>query len=62
MDWEFFTIDGRDLCRVSIDPSDHPVYGTKADRQVFWRRTPVGTDRIDDDRERDRLIARRWGS
>ncbi len=30
VDWEFFTIDGKDICRVSIDPSDHPVYETKA--------------------------------
>ena len=31
VDWEFFTIDGKDICRVSIDPSDHPVYEKKGD-------------------------------
>ena len=60
VDWEFFTIDGKDICRISIDPSDHPVYEKKADEQVFWWRTPVSTDRIDEERERDQLLARRW--
>lgn len=61
VDWEFFTIDGQDICRVSIDPSDHPVYEMKGEEQVFWWRTPVSTDRIDDESERERVIARRWG-
>ena len=60
VDWEFFTIDGKDICRVSIDPSDHPVYETKGDERRFWWRTPVSTERIDSDDERDRIIARRW--
>ena len=60
VDWDFFTIDGKDICRISIDPSDHPVYETKADEAVFWWRTPVSTDRIDNEAERDRVIARRW--
>ncbi len=60
VDWEFFTIDGEDICRISIDPSDHPVYETKRGDQVFWCRTPVGTDRIDDPSELEKIIARRW--
>ena len=60
VDWDFFTIDGKDICRISIDPSDHPVFETKGDQRVFWWRNPVGTDRIDDERDRDRVIARRW--
>jgi len=60
VDWEFFTIDGKDVCRISIDPSDHPVYEQRGDERIFWWRTPVGTDRIDHD-ERDQVIARRWG-
>jgi type I restriction enzyme, R subunit len=60
VDWEFFTINGEDICRIDIDPSDHPVYETKGGQQVFWHRTPVSTDRIDDETERTRLIARRW--
>lgn len=62
VDWDFFTIEGKDLCRVSIVPSDHPVYEARGEEQIFWWRTPVGTDRITDARERDRLIARRWAS
>ena len=61
-DWEFFTIDGTDICKVSIDASDHPVYETKGDERLFWWRTPVSTDRIDSDDERDHVIARRWGA
>ena len=62
VDWEFFTIDGRDVCRINIEPSDHPVYERKGDDQIFWWRTPVSTDRTDDPEERDRLVARRWRS
>jgi type I restriction enzyme R subunit len=60
VDWEFFTIDGKDICRISIDPSDHPVYETKGDDRIFWWRTPVSTEKVDSDDERDRIIARRW--
>ena len=59
VDWEFFSLDGSDICRISIDRSDHPVYETKGDDQIFWWRTPVSTDRITDG-ELDRIIARRW--
>jgi type I restriction enzyme, R subunit len=61
VDWEFFVIDGKDVCRISIDPSDHPVYETKGAEQLFWWRTPVSTDAVASSAERDRLIARRWG-
>lgn len=61
-EWEFFAIDGHDICRVSIDPSDHPVYETKAGERLFWRRTPVSTHAVKDSAQRDLLIARRWGS
>jgi len=60
VEWDFFTIDGKDICRVSIDPSDHPVFEKKSDAETFWWRTPVSTDKIDNDQDRDRVIARRW--
>ena len=60
VDWEFHTIDEADIARISVEASDHPVYATKGARQVFWWRTPVSTDAIDDDAQRDRIIARRW--
>jgi hypothetical protein len=59
VDWEFFSLDGKDICRVSIDPSDHPVIEAKGDVAYFWWRTPVSTDNVADAAERDRLIARR---
>ena len=61
VDWEFHTINGGEIARISVDPSDHPVYETKAGQQVFWWRTPVSTDAVADDAERQRIIARRWG-
>ncbi len=61
VDWKFYTEDGHDIARITVDPSDHPVYETKGDKQRFWWRTPVSTDAIDDEVERDRIIARRWG-
>ena len=60
VDWDFFTIDGEDICRINIDPSDHPVYEKKGDDSVFWWRTPVSTDRIDDEAQRDQMITTRW--
>ena len=60
VDWEFHTIEGNDVARVNVEPCDHPVYETRGDQQIFWRRTPVGTESIDDPTERDRIIARRW--
>jgi predicted HTH transcriptional regulator len=60
VDWEFFTINGADICRIDIDPSDHPVYETKGDQQTFYWRTPVSTDPIKDDRDLAHIITRRW--
>ena len=28
VDWEFFTLDGADVCRISVEPSAHPVYAS----------------------------------
>lgn len=61
VDWEFHTIDGGDIARISVDASDHPVYESKGDEQLFWWRTPVSTDAITDQAQRDHMIARRWG-
>ncbi|MCB9389072.1 MAG: putative DNA binding domain-containing protein [Acidimicrobiia bacterium] len=60
VDWEFHTVDGGDIARISVDPSDHPVYETKSHQQAFWWRTPVSTDAVDDEAERARIIRRRW--
>ena len=61
VDWEFFHLDGHDIVRVCVDPSAHPVFDTKGDRQVSWWRSPVSTDAVNDEHDRDRIIASRWG-
>jgi type I restriction enzyme, R subunit len=62
-------VDGRDLCRVHVEPSGHPVEAevTVADErgqlrreQAFFIRLNNGTRAIRDDRERQRYIAQRW--
>ncbi len=60
VDWDFFRLESRDIVRVGVEPSDHPVFDTKGDRQVFWLRSPVSTDAVTDEHERDQIIARRW--
>ncbi len=60
--WEFFTVDGHDLVRVAVAPSDFPVFaGTGDDDRTFYWRYPSGTKAVTDERERRRLIARRFG-
>ena len=62
VNWEFHTIDERDICRVHVEPSDFPVYDTKGEEAVFWCRYQTGTTAIRNELDRDRIIARRWGS
>ncbi len=63
-------VDGHDLCRVHVEPSGHPVDAevTVSDRQgqfsktrKFYVRLNNGTRAIDDERERQRYMAQRWG-
>ena len=61
--WEFHTVDGNDLCRVSIEPADFPVYeGTGDDDRIFWWRYPTGTKAVTDEKERQRIIRRSFGN
>ena len=46
--WEFHTVDGNHLARISIDPSNHPVWERKGDQETFWHRTPTSTVSIND--------------
>jgi type I restriction enzyme, R subunit len=64
-------VDGRDVCRLHVEPSGHPVEAevTTVDRQgqfgkkqAFFVRLNNGTRAIDDERERQRYIAHRWGA
>jgi type I restriction enzyme R subunit len=60
--WEFHAISGDDICRVSVEPADFPVYeGTGDDDRTFWWRYPTGTKAISDDEEQRRVIRRRFG-
>ena len=58
--WEFHTINGDHLARISIDPTNHPIQERKDDREIFWNRTPGSTIAVTDPTQRDRIIARRW--
>ncbi len=64
-------VDGRDLCRVHVEPSGHPVeaefttvddHGQFSKKRVFFVRLNNGTQAIPDERERQRYIAQRWGA
>jgi hypothetical protein len=59
--WEFYAVNGGDVCRVSVEPADFPVYeGTGDDDRTFWWRFPTGTKAIGDAHEQRRIIRRRF--
>ena len=60
--WEFHTINGNHLARISIAPSNHPIHDGKDGQDTFWLRTPTSTIAITDPKERDQVIALRWGT
>ncbi len=64
-------VDGHDLCRVHVEPSGHPVdaevavadpQGQLGRKRVFYIRLNNGTRAIEDERERERFVAHRWGT
>ncbi len=60
--WEFHTIVGDDVCRVSVEPADYPVYeGTGDDDRTFWWRYPTGTKAVTSEQDQQRIIHRRFG-
>ena len=61
IDWEFHTVSGNQLTRISVEPSGHPIQERKGDQEIFWHRTPTSTLSITDPTECDKIIARRWG-
>ena len=58
--WQFHTINGDQLARISVKPANHPVHERKGDQQTFWHRTPTSTIAVIEPQEQDRIIARRW--
>jgi hypothetical protein len=64
-------VDGHDVCRVHVEPSGHPVEaeitaadekGQYAKRRVFFVRLNNATRAVSNETERQRYIARRWGT
>jgi hypothetical protein len=63
-------LDGHNVCRVHVEPSGHPVeaettvadeQGRLAKKRLFYVRLNNATRSIEDERERQRFIAQRWG-
>ena len=58
--WEFHTVDGHQLARISIGPSNHPIHDRRDGKQTFWLRTPTSTIPVTNSKAQDQIIARRW--
>ena len=56
----FNEIDGQDVCHVSVDPSDHPVYVDEQQQAVFFLRAGNGTRPLPVD-EAVKYVQHRWG-
>jgi type I restriction enzyme R subunit len=65
------SVDGHDICRVHVEPSGHPVRaevtvadpkGQFAKRSLFFVRLNNATRAIEDEADRQRYMAQRWGS
>jgi type I restriction enzyme, R subunit len=63
-------VDGHDVCRVHVEPSGHPVEaevvvadgrGQLSRKRAFFVRLNNATRAIEDDLERERYVAQRWG-
>ena len=59
---DFFTINGGDIARIHVTPSEHPVYDTKGDQQLFYWRYQERTSVVSNEIDLERIIASRWGS
>ena len=56
----FHEIDGQDVCHVTVDPSDHPVYVDEQHRAAFFLRAGNGTRSLPVD-EAVKYVQHRWG-
>ena len=57
----FHEIDGKDICQVTIEPSDHPIYVDSQNQAVFYLRSGNATRPLPVD-EAVKYVQRRWGS
>jgi hypothetical protein len=55
----FRRIDGKDVCQVRIEPSDHPAYVQDEGKSVFFLRTGNATNALPVD-EAVKYYATRW--
>jgi hypothetical protein len=56
----FHELDGKDICQVTIEPSDHPVYATEGQGSVFYLRVGNATRPLSI-KETVRYVQTRWG-
>ncbi len=56
----FHEIDGEDICQVTIEPSDHPIYVDSEKQAVFYLRSGNATRPLPVD-EAVRYVQHRWG-
>jgi hypothetical protein len=53
-------LDGRDVCHVSVEPSDHPVYVEEGQTATFFLRIGNGTRALPVN-ETVQYVQTRWG-
>jgi hypothetical protein len=56
----FHELDGKDICQVAVEPSDHPVYVTEGQSSVFYLRVGNATRSLPVN-ETVRYVQTRWG-
>ena len=56
----FHDIEGKDLCQVAVQPSDHPVYAELDNETIFYLRVGNATNALAVD-ETVKYVATRWG-
>ena len=56
----FHEIDGRDICQVNVEPSDHPIYVEHQNEASFYLRVGNGTRALPVN-EVVRYVQTRWG-
>ena len=56
----FHEIDGHDICQISIDPSDHPIYVEDKKEAIFFLRTGNATRPLSV-KEAIKYVPHRWG-
>jgi predicted HTH transcriptional regulator len=56
----FHELDGQDVCQITVEPCDHPVYVTEAQISTFFLRVGNGTNPLPV-KEAVRYVQTRWG-